>query len=216
MQLNKGEVIDIVWQYSKYYGNQLTFLEQLKSENAVVALIYLTNLLENALLAYKDDYEYNFINVIKFAYKESLITEVEYNFLNDEQIGIRKLRNYFAHKNLSKYNFKFPDNDRLYPFTENDNCELFYDLISNYIFNIICKVALTSLTISRDIQQDDLIKKFQYSIVTFTPEDILIDKGIDPTTLTGWNDLKESDKYRHAENASNIKVLSLIFSHIPQ
>ena len=43
MQLNKGEVIDIVWQYSKYYGNQLTFLEQLKSENAVVALIYLTN-----------------------------------------------------------------------------------------------------------------------------------------------------------------------------
>ena len=72
MQLNKGEVIDIVWQYSKYYGNQLTFLEQLKSENAVVALIYLTNLLENALLAYKDDYECNFINVIKFAYKESL------------------------------------------------------------------------------------------------------------------------------------------------
>lgn len=61
-----------------------------------------------------------------------------------------------------------------------------------------------------------MIKKFQYSIVTFTPEDILIDKGIDPTTLTGWNDLKESDKYRHAENASNIKVLSLIFSHIPQ
>ena len=197
MQLNKGEVIDIVWQYSKYYGNQLIFLEHIKSENAIAALIYLTNLLENALCAYKDDYRCRFQDAIKFAYEESLITEIEYNFLNDEQIGIRKLRNFFAHRNLSKYNFKLSDSDRLYPFTENDNCELFYDLISNCIFNIICKVALTSLTITRDIQQDELIRKAQYSIVTFTPEDILIDKGIDPTTLHGWSELKESDRYRH-------------------
>lgn len=56
MQLTKGEVTEIVWQYSRYYGNQLIFLENIKSENAIAALIHLTNLLENALCAYKDDY----------------------------------------------------------------------------------------------------------------------------------------------------------------
>ena len=214
MQFSKGEIIDLVWQYSRYYGNQLIFLENIKSENAIAALIYLTNLLENALCAYKDDYNCRFQEAINFAYEKSLITEIEFNFLNDEKVGIRKLRNYFAHRNLSKYNFKLPNADLIYPFTENDNCELFYGLISNSIFNIICKVALTSLTIKREIQQDDQIRKIQYSIITVTPEEILIDKGHDLTTLAGWYGLKESDKYRYAENASNVKVMAWVFSQI--
>ena len=53
MVLKKGEVIDIVWQFSRYHGNQLIFLENIKEKNPIAALIYLTNILENILKKYK-------------------------------------------------------------------------------------------------------------------------------------------------------------------
>ena len=64
MVLKKGEVIDIVWQFSSYYVNQLIFLENIKENNSIAALIYLANILENVLKNYKNDYDCKFFEAI--------------------------------------------------------------------------------------------------------------------------------------------------------
>lgn len=145
--LKKSEVIDIVWRFSRYYGNQLMFLENIKETNSIATLIYLTNILENVLKNYKNDYECNFFEAINHVHTQKILTDVEFEFLNNSKNGIRKLRNIFAHANLSKFSFQLHNSSLLYPFTENENCEVFYDLISDIIFNIIGKIAIQYLFI---------------------------------------------------------------------
>ena len=214
MVLKKGEVIDIVWQFSSYYVNQLICLENIKENNSIAALIYLANILENVLKNYKNDYDCKFFEAINYAHTQKILTDVEFEFLNNSKSGIRKLRNIFAHANLSKFSFQLHNSSLLYPFTENENCELFYDLISDIIFNIICKIAIQYLIIDQEIILDTAIKELNYSIITFTPEQILEEKGIDCKTLFGWDKPDESEKYRQAENAQNVKILSYLFSQI--
>lgn len=213
---SKAEVIDYIWQYSHYYGNQLAFLGHVE-ENGCASLIYLFNLLENVLKAHIDDYgKTSFQDVVRESYKSGLLTKVEHDFLNNKKSGIRKLRNILAHANLSKFNIRFGNEKLLYPLTENDNCQLLYQKLSDIIFNIMLKVAALNLNVNVSVNVDNEIKALKISIVEFSPEDILIDKGIDPTTLDrcGWKDLKVSEQYRLAENASNVKLLSHIFKHL--
>jgi hypothetical protein len=214
---SKEEVIDYIWQYSNYYGNQLAFLGHVE-ENGSASLVYLFNLLENVLKAHIDDYRYrgSFKNVIEKSYKSGLLTKVEHDFLNNKKSGIRELRNILAHANLSKFNIRFGNEKLLYPLTENHNCQLLYQKLSNIIFNIMLKVAALNLNVNVSVNVDNEIKALKISIVEFSPEDILIDKGIDPTTLDqcGWKELKVSEQYRLAENASNVKLLSHIFQHL--
>lgn len=208
---SKSTVIDNVWLYSRYYGNQLAFLREVEG-NGSAALIYLFNLLENILKSNLSDYESSFQDIVKKSLSNGVINKIEHDFLNNKKTGIRKLRNIFAHANLSQFNVKFKGDDVLYPLTENDNCQLLYSKLSDIIFNIIMKVAIIPLNIDLKVDVDDAIKMLKYEIITFTPEDILIDKGIDPKTLGGWYDLNLSARYRQAENAQNVKVLAHIFS----
>ncbi|MCG9736580.1 hypothetical protein L1D32_00145 [Shewanella insulae] len=208
---SKSQVIDYIWQYSRYYGNQLAFLERVE-ENGSASLVYLYNLLENVLKAHIDDYGETFQNVVRKSYESGLLTKVEHDFLNNKKSGVRKLRNVLAHANLSKFNIRFGNEEFLYPLTENDNCQLLYQKMSDIIFNIMLKVAALNLTVDISVNVDSEIKALKLSIMEFSPEDILIDKGIDPATLDGWKDLKVSDQYRMAENAQNVKVLTHILS----
>lgn len=213
---SKAEVIDYIWQYSHYYGNQIAFLGHVE-ENGCASLIYLFNLLENVLKAHIDDYgKTSFQDVVRESYKSGLLTKVEHDFLNNKKSGIRKLRNILAHANLSKFNIRFGNEKLLYPLTENENCQLLYQKLSDIIFNIMLKIAALNLNVNVSVNVDNEIKALKISIVEFSPEDILIDKGIDPTTLDrcGWKDLKVSEQYRLAENASNVKLLSHIFKHL--
>lgn len=208
---SKSTVIDNVWLYSRYHGNQLAFLREVEG-NGSAALIYLFNLLESILKSNLIDYESSFQDVVKKSFSSGAINKIEHDFLNNKRTGIRKLRNIFAHANLSQFNVKFKGDEILYPLTENDNCQLLYSKLSDVIFNIIMKIAIIPLNVDLKVNVDSAIKSLNYEIITFTPEDILIDKGIDPKTLDGWCDLNLSERYRHAENAQNVKVLAHIFS----
>ncbi len=210
---HKSTVIDNVWLYSRYFGNQLAYLKEIE-ENGSASLVYLLNLLENVIKSYVDDYESNFQSVVKETFKRGLLTQIEYEFLNNKVNGIRKLRNAFAHANLSQFSFQFENNPIIYPLTENENCQILFSKISDIIFNIILKIAIVPLNVDLSVNTDVAIKNLKYKIVTLTPEDILLDKGIDPVTLHGWGTLTDSEKYRHAENASNVNVLAHIFSAI--
>ncbi|MCZ6404901.1 hypothetical protein O4N82_24725, partial [Vibrio parahaemolyticus] len=127
---------DYIWQYSRYYGNQLAFLGHVE-ENGSASLVYLFNLLENILKAHIDDYGETFQNVVRKSYESGLLTKVEHDFLNNKKSGVRKLRNVLAHANLSKFNIRFVNEKLLYPLTENDNCQLLYHKLSDIIFNIM-------------------------------------------------------------------------------
>ncbi len=177
-EYSKSTVIDYVWLYSRYYGNQLAFLREIE-ENGGASLVYLFNLLENILKSNLSDYESSFQNIVKASFNKGIINKVEYDFLNNKKMGIRKLRNIFAHANLSEFNIRFKNEKKLYPLTENDNCQFLYSKISNIIFNIILKVAILSLDVDFEVNVDNSIKSLRYEIIPFTPEDILIDKGIE-------------------------------------
>ena len=206
---SKGEVVDLLWQYSHYYGNQLVFLSEIE-ENGNASLLYLFNILENILKSSVSDYESTFQNVVKISHKNNLINQKEHDFLNNKVIGVRKIRNLLAHANLAKYNLKFVNDPSLYPIVENDACQKLYDLISDIIFNIILKVVSHNFTIEVNPNVDHLIHALNYKIVEISPEEILTDKGIDFNRLPDWDTLSESDKYRHAENTQNVKVLTHI------
>lgn len=209
----KSVVIDHVWLYSRYFGNHLAYLNEIE-ENGSASLVYLFNLLENIHKSYVDDYESNFQNVVKATFESGLLTQIEYEFLNNKLNGIRKLRNIFSHANLSQFSFQFENDATIYPLTENENCQLLYSKISDIIFNIILKLAIAQLNVNLPVNTHTAIKSLKYKIVTLTPEDILLDKGIDPLTLDGWKTLTNSEKYRHAENASNVNVIAHMFSAI--
>jgi len=213
IKYSQSAVIDYVWQYSRYYGNQLVFLRDIES-NGSASLFYLFNMLENMLKAHVNKFDPNFQTIVKFAYEDGLLTKVEHDFLNNKKTGVRKLRNIFAHANLSKFNIQFKGDPTLYPLTENDNCQHLYEKLSGIIFNIMLKVALVVLNVNVQVDIDDLIKALKFNIVIFTPEEILLDKGIDLNNLDEWDNLNESHKYRLAENAQNVKVLAHIFTNI--
>lgn len=208
---SKSTVIDNVWLYSRYYGNQLAFLREVEG-NGSASLVYLFNLLENILKSHLSDYESSFQDVVKKSFNIGVINKIEHDFLNNKKTGIRRLRNIFAHANLSQFNIRFKSDEILYPLTENDNCQLLYSRLSDIIFNIIMKIAIIPLNVDLKVNVDSAIKLLSYEIITFAPEDILIDKGINPETLDGWGDLNVSERYRQAENAQNVKVLAHIFS----
>lgn len=208
---HKSTVIDYVWLYSRYLGNQLAYLKEIE-ENGSASIVYLLNILEAIHKAHVDDYESNFQSVVKKTFESGLLSQVEYEFLNNKVNGVRKLRNIFAHANLSQFSFTIDNSKIIYPLTENENCQLLYSKISDIIFNIILKIAIFPLDTDISVNTDSSIKALKYTIVTLTPDDILRDKGIDPETLPGWDKLTKTEQYRHAENVSNVKVLAHIFS----
>ena len=209
----KSTVINYVWLYSRYLGNQLAYLKEIE-ENGSASIVYLLNLLETIHKAHINDYESNFQSVVKKTFESGLLSQVEYEFLNNKVNGVRKIRNIFAHANLSQFSFTLDNNKIIYPLTENENCQLLYSKISDIIFNIILKIAIVQLDTDISVNTDSSIKALKYMIVTSTPDDILRDKGIDPKTFHGWEQLTKSEQYRHAENASNVNVLTHIFSSL--
>ena len=208
---NKSVVIDYVWSYSRYFGNQLAFLREIE-ENGSASLVYLMNLLESITKTYIDNYELSFQSAIKAGFETGIFTQEEYEFLNNKINGIRKLRNIFAHANLSQFSFQLENDETFYPLTENDNCQLLYSKISDIIYNIILKIAIKNLNVELIVNTKCAINGLNYKIVTFSAEELLLDKGIDPLSLSEWDSLKETEKYRLAENSMNANVLSYIFT----
>lgn len=79
-------------------------IAKLENFNGHVTLIYLFNILENIIKSQVKNYELNFVHVINKLKEKNYISEIEYDFLNNNEYGIRRIRNLLAHSNLSKYN----------------------------------------------------------------------------------------------------------------
>ncbi|QKF77199.1 hypothetical protein [Arcobacter defluvii] len=180
----KQEVIGYIWQYSRYYGNLLISCEEIiKVENfsGHDSLIYLFNILENIVKSQIKNYEQNFVKIIDELKERNYISEIEYNFLNNKEYGIRRIRNPLAHSNLSKYNiiFLFEDTKLLFPLTEDATCTKFYEYFSDILFNLMLKIISNNFITPISINLDEDIKKLKIRIQEITPEELLSYKGID-------------------------------------
>jgi hypothetical protein len=210
----KAKVIDYVWQHSKYHGNMLAYCEKIAEGeygNGFAALIFLFNLTENIFKDRVKDYDGRLTDVIKSLRDQGLITQKEYHFLNDKNNSIRKLRNLLAHANLSKYNLSFIEDGKeiLYPLTENETCLKIYEMVSEVLYNLMLR--LVRMDFVDQINLDEEINNIEINIKELTPEKLLEYKGIDASAIPNWSDLSETDRYRLAENESNVIVLTEIF-----
>ena len=213
----KQEVIDNIWQYSRYYGNLLISCEEIiKVENfsGHASLIYLFNILENIAKSQIKKFDgIDYISVINELKEKNYISKIEYDFLNNKNYGIRKIRNLLAHSNLSKYNiiFLFEDNKLLFPLTKDTTCAKFYECFSDILFNLMLKIISNNFITQISINLDEEIKKLKIKVQEITPEELLSYKGMDYKQLKGWNEMLEDDKYKMAENASDANIYTHIF-----
>lgn len=219
---SKSEVIDYVWQYSRYHGNLLSYCEQIAKEDSInarngfAALIFLLNLTENIFKDRIKNYDANLINVINELKNQGLITQTEYTFLNDRNNSIRRIRNLLAHANLSKYNLAFIEEGReiLYPLTENETCIKLYEMFSGILFNLMLRIISVNCIKPFEINLDDKIKNLEINIKELTPEELLELKGFDISGVPTWEELSEIDRYRLAENSGDVNMYTEIFKRL--
>ncbi|WP_291650942.1 hypothetical protein [Clostridium sp.] len=214
---SKGEVIDYLWQYSKYYGDLLGFCDIISDEvNPHSALINLFNITEMVFKSKVDNYDINFYSSIEKLEKEGYLTKIESNFLNDKENGIRGYRNKFAHANLIRYSLIFEDDPGVvYPITEYSTCEKLYNIISPILYNLILKVAFNHLYSNHDITLDNEIDKIKIDIKEISPEEILRGKGMEDLINTSeWSQMPESTRYRLAEDSGDVYVYCSIFKEL--
>lgn len=215
---SKGEVIDYIWQYSRYYGDLLGQSNLIYTEEigAHSALINLFNLTEIILKSKIDNYNINLYGAVERLNSDGIINDVEAKFLNDKNTGMRGIRNKFSHANLSKYNFRFEEEPNvLYPATEISTCEILYKKLSDIIYNIILKVVSSDLIVNLEFDLDNDINNCKFTIEELSAEDILRFKGVDYRSFgSEWTEMTEAKKYILAENASDVNVLKSILTNL--
>jgi len=219
MIYEKCTVFDHVWQYSRYYGNLLISCENISKEKYIhghASLIYLFNILENIIKSQVHDYDARFVDAIKKLKLENYINDIEYDFLNNSNYGIRKIKNLLAHENLSRYNIVFLSEDKelLFPLTENKTSIKIYYLTSKIIFNLILKIISSNSILPIDVDIDTEIKNFNIEIKEISAEQLLEYKDIDYKTLKGWSQMPEVEQYRMAENSSDVNHYVKLFKKI--
>ncbi|MGL5867981.1 hypothetical protein [Clostridium chrysemydis] len=213
----KGEVVNYLWQYSKYYGNLLMYCDIISEDlNPHSALINLFNITEMVFKSKINDYDINLCGAINELKKQGYLTKIESEFLNDKTNGIRGYRNKFSHDNLIKYNLIFEDEPEiLYPITEYSTCEKFYNIISPIVYNLILKVAFSHLYTKNNITLDEEIKSIKIEVKEISPEDILKFKGMEDLINTSqWTDTDEATRYRLAEDSGDVNVYHSIFKPV--
>jgi len=209
----KSELFHLLGYHSKYYFGQFAECENLyNEEKGHISLFYLLALLENIIKSSLNDFESTFFNLIKKLKDENLINETELNFLNDSELGVRKIRNILAHANLSKYDLKLENEIKTYPFTENETCLIIYEKLSDIICGIIIKIIKPGLNVELEIELDNFIENLNYEFIIRTPEELMNFKGIPTSPI--WDELDESTKYRLVENSPDVNILTELFKNL--
>lgn len=217
----KSTVMDYLWQYSHFYSDRLQECEEFfYQEKGYAAVTLLFANLENVAKSIVNDFDSSFYHINKKIKNLSILTESEYNFINGDTYSIRRIRNIYAHANLSAIFLLNNENGReiLYPLTEEDSCLLLYDKISLIIFNIILKMVSSEFI--EDVQQrlkinmDNKIKECEIKIMTLSVKELLRLKGIPDDYFSDDLDIPEDAKIRLIENAPDVNVLTHFLKNI--
>lgn len=218
---DKQTILDYLWSYSHFYSYCLSQSEELyRSKNGFSAITVLFSCLENISKSAINDYESNLFNVFKKLFDTGLITRAEYDFLNTGESCIRKIRNLYAHANITAINLVENQNDKeiLYPLSEDKTSLLLYARISDIVYNLIIKLA--SCSFIEDLKQkfcislDEPITKCHIKIKKLSVEELLILKGYPPNYISDELDIPEDAQYRIIDNIPDANVYTFILSEI--
>lgn len=205
----KEEMVFHLTAYSQYYCHLYLQCEDMFEERkGHFALFNLFALLENITKTVLNDFDDTNYNLNVKLKELGLINELEYEFLNNNKTGVRKIRNILAHANLSKYDLKLQNQKVTYPFTENETCLILYKDFSIIISGIILKLLKTSLVMKYEISNDQLLKRLDFTIVTRTIEELMEFKGM--KSNSEWEKFDDATKYRLLENMLDVNLLTAI------
>ena len=95
--------IDDFWLYSKLHCELFNSINTLiANEEYYSAVLLLFNVIELILKTFRGKDSDTFEQDINDLYSKDLLTEIEKNYLNDKDTGIRKIRNRMCHKDFYK------------------------------------------------------------------------------------------------------------------
>lgn len=138
--MNK-ESIDLIYQYSKHYGNILYECESLyEEERGFILAITFFNIVENVIRSINEDFNCNFKKMINCLIP--IISEKELNILHI----FRDLRNKYTHKDLNQYFIEI--NGILYGLNEEETALELYKNYSNQVYDILVKLIENKCDIS--------------------------------------------------------------------
>lgn len=217
---SKNEVIDYVWQYSKFYGNKLGDCENyFLNGEGYIALILLFEVTENVCKSVIGDYDDNFNVIVNRLKNEGKISKEEEGFLSTNKASIRKIRNLFAHANFTSLHIVQEENGReiFYPLTDEDSCLLLYEKISEYLFNLLLKIIANNFITEIEVDFGDCLKKFQIRIDTLSSKKMLLLLGFPEGYFEGGKEeIGEATLQRIADNSSNVYVLKEILKNLKE
>ena len=218
---DKNTVLDHLWQYSRFSASCLYQSEELfRAGKGFGAITVLFNCLENICKSVINDYNSNTFEIYQNLLDEGLITPIEHDFLNKGDNCIRKIRNYYAHKNITAIYYIHAENGHewLCPLTEDDTSLLIYEktseIIFNMIFKIICSCFIDEVKDKFLFSLDDVILECKIKIKFLSVKDLLRLKGYPEDYISDHLDIPEDAKYRIIDNSPDLNVYSFILSRI--
>lgn len=133
-----------IWLYSKYYANIVTSAKRLHEigEN-YSALVVLFNLFELIAKSVRETDKENLKDDIKWLAENDFINKQDEHFLNNEQNGVRKIRNLMMHRDVYQYCIEI--DSVAYPFVDNDTWEVMYNLLAKRLIQIMATVVSKKL-----------------------------------------------------------------------
>ena len=218
---DKSTALDYLWIHSRFNAICLYQSEELYREGkGFSAVIVLFSSLENVAKSVANDYNSNLQTVFKKLFDAGVITEIEHEFLNVGDACIRKIRNLYAHANISSINLINTENGNevLWPLTEDETSLLIYEKISDIIYNLILKCVCSNFIdeVKNKFSQplDDIIMQCDLRFKMLSVKELLILKGYPSDYIPDDLDIPEDAKYRMVDNAPDLNVRMNILSQM--
>ncbi len=127
------ELIDLIYQYSKHYGNILHECEDLYEEGrGFILMICFFNIVENIIRSVNENFNISFKDSIQLL--NSIVNIEEIQLLNE----VRDIRNKYTHKDLNQYFFE--KDGILYSLNEDETALKIYENYSEKIYKILTKI----------------------------------------------------------------------------
>lgn len=218
---DKSTALDYLWIHSRFNAICLYQSEELYREGkGFSAVTVLFSSLENVAKSVVNDYNSNLKTIFKKLFDAGVITEIEHEFLNVGDACIRKIRNLYAHANISSINLINTENGNevLWPLTEDETSLLIYEKISDIIYNLILKCVCSNFIdeVKNKFSQplDDIIMQCDLRFKLLSVKELLILKGYPSNYIPDDLDIPEDAKYRMVDNAPDLNVRMNILSQM--
>lgn len=131
---------DTIWLYSKYYANIVASAKRLNEfgEN-YAAMVLLFNVFELIAKSVRETDKGNLQDDIKWLAENEFINEQDEIFLNDEQNGVRKIRNLMMHRDVYQYCIEI--DNVAYPFADDGTWAIMYNLLAERLIHIMATIV---------------------------------------------------------------------------